>query len=248
VRTRDREGERERERESAKREISREACERRQKLSKAAKASNPAAEAKLNPLLKYPWQDPWDPPFLKCSHCRQEIMDTSGTGIYTCETCLVGCEFGLELSKHPCRHCGMVGQDPNHPDCRCSSGGMKYDCPCNPSAVAFPLFLHEHTGLTPHFWDDPKDWLPPYRRTGYDKSGILEASAANLVRFNIALAALERRRENDDFMERKQLLTNVVPRPVSRDLFEYATLHHQSYSNLPSYDLAPSFLRILLEG
>jgi hypothetical protein len=252
VQIREIEGERERERESEKREIYREGCDRRQKLAKAAKASNPG-DVKENPLIKFPWQweDPWDPPFLKCSHCRQEIMDTSGTGLYTCEICLEGCEFGLELSQHPCGHCGMVGQDFTHPDCRCSSGGMKYDCPCNPTAVAFPLVLHQHTGLTPRVWDDPKDWCPPYRRAGYCSKNYLEEwvtiRAANSARRKIADVALERRRGKADFEERKQLLTNG-PSPVTRDLYEFAKFHERSYLSLPNAVLAPSFLRILIEG
>ena len=62
----------------------------------------------------------------------------------------------MDLDLHPCHHCGLVGQDPQHPDCRCSAS-LKFDCPCNPGALAFPLIL-------PAGGSGPRDWVNPEKR------------------------------------------------------------------------------------
>jgi hypothetical protein len=70
---------------------------------------------------------------------------------------LVQCRFGLELDLHPCYHCGVLGQDALHEDCTCGPA-LKYDCPCNPDALAFPLYVGSHS-------DDYSGWIHPQHRS-----------------------------------------------------------------------------------
>jgi hypothetical protein len=97
---------------------------------------------------------------VKCKKCttRLDAVDDPPHGIWTCDTCNGVCHQGLDLDKHPCHHCGLFGQEPLHPDCKCSAG-LKFDCPCNPGAAAFPLILYAGGS-------GPKDWIHPEKRQG----------------------------------------------------------------------------------
>ena len=82
------------------------------------------------------------------------VFDSPPHAIWLCDACEGICCFGMDLGLHPCNHCGLVGQDPSHPDCECSAE-LKFDCPCNPGAVAFPLFLCKG-GKGPQHWVNPR--------------------------------------------------------------------------------------------
>jgi hypothetical protein len=89
-----------------------------------------------------------------------EVIDSPPSNAkWTCNQCIGQCDFLLKLSWHPCHHCGLFGQDPEHADCECDAA-LKYDCPCNPGAVAFPLVLP--AGGTERDWVNPEyrqEWI-----------------------------------------------------------------------------------------
>jgi hypothetical protein len=97
---------------------------------------------------------------VKCKRCprRLDAIDNPPRATWICDPCLGVCYLGLKLDLHPCHHCGLFGQEPLHPDCTCSAR-LKFDCPCNPGAVAFPLILYAGGR-------GPKDWVHPNARQG----------------------------------------------------------------------------------